>query len=74
MMHDGGALWPMGGVMLGWSLLTTILVALVVWVVVAQTRPRIVDGTETARRILSERYARGELDTEEYQRRLSALR
>jgi putative membrane protein len=30
-------------------------------------------GTDTARRLLAERYARGEIDDEEYQRRLETL-
>jgi putative membrane protein len=65
----------MGGVMLGWLLLTVLIVGLVVWLVVSYARPRTsVDDTGAARRILAERYARGELDTEEYTQRLAALR
>jgi putative membrane protein len=73
-MHDGGTWWPMGGMMLGWSLLTVVLVGVVVWLVVAYVRPRAADSTDSARRILADRYARGEVDTDEYERRLGGLR
>ncbi|WP_196468427.1 SHOCT domain-containing protein [Planomonospora sp. ID91781] len=70
----------MGGMMLLWLALT----ALVVWLVVRSTPARAggapaappaanADVTASARRILAERYARGELDTDEYTRRLAAL-
>ena len=56
-------------------LLTILTVGLVVWLVVSYARPR-TNGEDTgaARRILAERYARGELDTEEYTQRLTTLR
>jgi putative membrane protein len=70
-----GSMWPMGGMMVGWLLLTALVVGLVVWLVVAYARPRNVAADNgTARRILAERYARGELDTEEYTHRVAALR
>ena len=74
-MHGYGTMWPMGGMMFGWLLLTVLVVGVVVWLVVSQARPR-TSGQDTgaARRILAERYACGELDTEEYTRRLTALR
>jgi putative membrane protein len=50
-------------------------VGLVVWLVVRYTGPQsAVEDTDAARRILAERYARGELDTEEYTHRVAALR
>jgi putative membrane protein len=68
-------MWPIGGMMIGWLLLTVVIVGLVVWLVVSYARPRSgVDDTGAARRILAERYARGELDSEEYTPRLAALR
>ena len=70
--HEGGWMWPMGGMMLGWLLLTALAVGLVVWLVMTYARPRTA-GTAEARRILAERYARGELDTEDYQRRSTTL-
>jgi putative membrane protein len=68
-------MWPMGGMMAGWLLLTVLSVGLVVWLVVRYTGPQsAVEDTDAARRILAERYARGELDTEEYTHRVAALR
>lgn len=81
MHHDGyGSMWPMTAMMGGWLLLTLLLIALVVWAVVRTTGPagaapqRAHDGTADARRILADRLARGELDVDEYDRRLAALR
>ena len=70
-----GSMWPMGAMMFGWLVLTVLAVAVVVWAVVRFSSPGAGGhDTSTARRILDERYARGELDTEEYSRRLTALR
>ncbi|WP_165823142.1 SHOCT domain-containing protein [Micromonospora globispora] len=44
------------------------------WLAANRGRPQSPDRHEYARRILVERYARGEMDTEEYHRRLDALR
>lgn len=79
----GTMMWPMmGGMMLIWLA----LIALVVWLVVRYTPSRAsgrdhptapteeADTTGSARRILAERYARGELDTDEHTQRLAALR
>jgi putative membrane protein len=65
----------MGGMMFGWLLLTVLIVGLVVWLVVSYARPRSSEeGTGAARRILAERFARGELDSDEYTQRLATLR
>jgi putative membrane protein len=73
-MHGYGSMWPMGGMMVGWLLLTVLAVGVVVWLV-TQARPgEARDDTTTARRILAERYARGELDATEYAQRMDALR
>ena len=73
-MHGYGWMWPMGGMMVGWLLLTVLVVGLVVWLVVSYARPLGGgDDTGAARRILAERYARGEMDTDEYAKRLAAL-
>ncbi|SCL58348.1 putative membrane protein [Micromonospora citrea] len=73
-MHGYGWAWPMGVMMLGWLVLV-LLVIWAVWYVTTGIRQRpMADRHESARRILGERYARGELDTEEYHRRLDALR
>lgn len=80
MHHDGyGSMWPMAAMMGGWLLLTLLLIALVVWTVMRATaRPGAApdagaDGTADARRILADRRARGDLDVDEYDRRLAAL-
>jgi putative membrane protein len=59
-----------------WMLLSwVVIIGLVVWAVIvfsgrdAQGR----DGPPSARRILDERFARGELDEEEYRRRRDEL-
>jgi len=62
----------MGFMGIAWLL----VLGLIVWAVVAATRPH---GTETKERsrsaleILEERYARGEIDTDEYRRRRTEL-
>ena len=72
-MHGGTDGW---GWMLGWHLLWWVpLIVLAVAVVVVLTR----QGRDRTTRpepeqILAERYARGEIDTEEYERRRQALR
>ncbi|MER6591373.1 SHOCT domain-containing protein [Micromonospora purpureochromogenes] len=72
-MHGIGWMWPMAGMMVGWLVLIVAL-AVVVWLAASRSRPAGVVDTGAARRILAERYARGELDTEEYEQRLNALR
>jgi putative membrane protein len=62
-MHWYGSMWPMGAMMFGWLILTAVAVGLLVWLAVGRDRPV---EHEVARRILAERYARGELDTDEY--------
>lgn len=74
LMHGYGSMWPMGGMMVGWLLLTVLLIGLVVWLAASYARPGLASGEDTARRNLADRYARGELDTDEYTQRLSALR
>ncbi|HET8661692.1 MAG TPA: SHOCT domain-containing protein [Micromonosporaceae bacterium] len=73
-MHGYGWMWPMGGMMVGWLLLTILLVVVVCVVVASAGSRSTPDETGSARRVLAERYARGEMDTEEYHRRVAALR
>ena len=74
-MHGDESFWPMGGMMVGWVLLTVLLVGLVVWLIVAYAGPRRSgDATGVARQILATRFARGELDIEEYHNRVAELR
>ena len=73
-VYGYGTMWPMGVMMAGWLALTALVVVLVVWAVVGGARPPAgPDVNETARRLLAERYAKGELDTEEYTKRLATL-
>jgi putative membrane protein len=57
-------------VLLGW----VALIATVVWFVARSARSPERSGLERARDVLAERYARGELTTEEYRERLEQLR
>lgn len=70
---DGWSGWMwFGGVF--WLLFLAALVALIVWLVTRGTgggRPSSED--DRARRILDERFARGEIDEEEYRRRREVL-
>lgn len=71
--------WNGGWSWWGWCLMgVTMLVfwALVAWVVVAVVRSSRTGGPggPPAADILAERYARGEIDQDEYRRRLAALR
>jgi putative membrane protein len=74
-MYGYGWMWPMGGAMVGWLLATVLVIGLTVWLVTRYTSPNnAADASATARRILAERYARGELNTDEYAHRLAELR
>jgi putative membrane protein len=69
MMDGGGGWWIWGTLMM---VVAIAVIALVVWLIVRN--PRADDGRSTsARDILSERYARGEIDSEEYEERLRKL-
>jgi putative membrane protein len=72
MMDGGGAGWwvwgvPMMVLMLG-------IVALVVWLILRSSHMSAGGHSSSAREILSERFARGEIDADEYHDRLSKLR
>ena len=69
---DGGW-WGMGLAMLAWVLLLVIAVTLTVWLV-NRNAPRHQPGGDSAEEVLRRRYAAGEIDAEEYDRRLSVLR
>ncbi|HEX5534463.1 MAG TPA: SHOCT domain-containing protein [Actinomycetales bacterium] len=72
-MHDGSWMLPVWGMMMFFWLG---LIVLVVWLVLRFGRPHSFTGGDdlaTARRILAERYARGELDHDEYDQRLRNL-
>jgi putative membrane protein len=74
MMHDWNMWWGGGGmwfgplVMIGWlAVIVAIIVGLVRWL--GGTGGGADRSVRTARDILDERYARGEIDREEYQKR-----
>jgi len=77
--HMGGWVWV--ATTLG-SLLLLGLLGLVAWLVIRAVRgpvggptgPARTAGQDTAERLLADRFARGEIDEEEYRRRLSTLR
>jgi putative membrane protein len=64
--HAGGWLWPVI------PLLWIALVGLVVWLV-ARPQPIEPSGVNRAKDLLAERYARGEMPTDEYLERLGNL-
>ncbi|MGS0684296.1 SHOCT domain-containing protein [Nakamurella sp. GG22] len=82
--HDGGGawMWAIGGLMM---LGVLVLIGLAVWAVVtatnrgnrgpstADTLPTDAGGRTRVREILDERYARGEMNSEEYTERLHTL-
>jgi putative membrane protein len=70
----GGGWWAMGLGMLAWVLLLAVAVGLVVWLINrGGVGPRIEHG-DSAEEVLRRRFASGEIDADEYQRRLALLR
>ena len=66
-------MWGDGGLHWGWMVLVwVVVVGVVVWAVVRITATTARRGG-TAQDILDERYARGEIDDEEYERRRRSL-
>ncbi|MGW5012995.1 SHOCT domain-containing protein [Micromonospora chalcea] len=63
---------PMMGWMWIWSLAVLAVLAGLLWLAVRWTGPQR-PGPTAARRILDERYARGEIDEDEYRRRRAGL-
>jgi putative membrane protein len=68
--HDGGWWWLVGPLMLAFWVG---IAAAAVWFVTRTFRPRQRTATERAADVLAERYARGEINTEEYRERLDQL-
>ena len=68
--NDGGWPWLWGPLMLA---LWAGVAAAAAWLVVRMTRSRAPSATERAADVLAERYARGEITTEEYRERLQQL-
>jgi putative membrane protein len=74
MMDGGGGWWMWGGSLLG--LLVLVLVAVLVVHLVTNSRetPHHGPNPRSADEILAERFARGEIDEDEYRKRSEALR
>ena len=75
MMFPG---WGMGGwMMVGYSLVGVLILAMVVCALIVLSRrtsgPRESIAATSAKELLDQRYARGEIDDDEYFRRLSVL-
>lgn len=66
----GGWMWLWG---LAAMVLIVVLVVVLARAIAGSNGSRSVDQSDRARAILSERYARGELSTEEYRERLTEL-
>jgi putative membrane protein len=68
----GGWMWLTG---LLWLLVIVALAGLIVWLILRANQPTggSASTTDSARRILAERFARGEIDADEYARRREML-
>lgn len=66
----GGWMWVWGTVMM---VAFVVIVAAVVWVVVRGSQQRSLPAGDRAADILAERFARGEIDSDEYRERRDAL-
>ncbi len=62
--------WWLGPVL---SLLFVALIGLIVWLIIRLRHPAVPDSTQQARQVLADRYAKGELSTDEYPERLEHL-
>lgn len=75
MMHDWGSGWGMifGPLyMIAWlAILLAAIVALIRWMGIGNTSAGV--STRTAREILDERFASGDIDQDEYEKRRRAL-
>ena len=68
---DGGWMWLWGSLMM---LTWVVIIAGVAWFVLRSRDASSTPGKSRAREILDERYARGEIDAQEYHERLEHLR
>jgi putative membrane protein len=69
---EGAEWWAMGANMLIWLLILALVIGVVVWVINRSTTAR--TRGDPAEEVLRRRFAAGEIDSEEYERRLSVLR
>lgn len=76
LMHGGGYWLGMGLHGLFWIALVAVIVVMVVWAVRTAARPDgsvVAGGTPSPREILDARFARGEIEQDEYLTRKKAL-
>lgn len=73
---EGAGWWAMGAGMLLWVLVLAVVVGLVVWAINRTTGSAggARSGGDSAEEVLRRRFAAGEIDAEEYERRLTVLR
>jgi putative membrane protein len=69
--HMGGGWWLLWGTLM--MIVVLAAIALVVWLIVRNVQSG-TGSARSARDILNDRYARGEIDTDEYEERMSKLR
>jgi putative membrane protein len=72
MYHWHGWGWHMAGMWIFWVVVIVVLVLVIRWLAGSARGPE--TPRESAIDILKQRYARGEIDKEEYERKLSDLR
>lgn len=74
--HFGWGGWLLGSAVMVvfWALVIAGTVLLVRYLMTSRGDAKPVAGSSTAQALLAERYARGEIDDEEYRRRLTLLR
>lgn len=66
--------WAMGIGMITWVLVLAVIIGFVVWLMNRVPGRRDDGRAESAEEILRRRFAGGDIDAEEYERRLGALR
>jgi putative membrane protein len=66
--------WAMGIGMIVWVVVLAVIIGLVVWLMNRTQAGRVDRRSESAEEVLRRRFASGELDGEEYERRLALLR
>ena len=66
--------WGMGVAMIAWVLVLAFIVGLVVWAMNRSERANAARGSDSGEEVLRRRFAGGEIDADEYQRRLAVLR
>jgi len=71
---DGAGWWAMGLGMVVWVILLALAIGLVVWLINRGNGRRPGERGDSAEEILRRRFAAGEIDADEYERRLSVLR